>query len=134
MKKQIIAEITVIACVALGAVVWQWNAEVEDLPAEPAKAAVPAEIEARSEEVPHIFISGDMAEPETVVITKDEPEVTAEPVAESELKHAEVTAEEKTGMPAPTPTLKPQATSKYAPASTEPKPGDRKVINGEPHV
>jgi len=60
MKKQAIAGIAVIACVALCAVVWQGSAEVEELPVEPIKNAVSAEIEPRSEKTPHIFISEDM--------------------------------------------------------------------------
>ena len=113
MKKQIIVGIGIIACVALCAVVWQWNAEVEDLPAEPVKAAVSAEIEVRPEETPHIFISKDVPEPKAEVITEDEPGVTG------------VTPEEKTEKPTSTPSLKPQAVSKSAPASTELKSGDR---------
>lgn len=122
MKKQIIVGIGIIACVALCAVVWQWNAEVEDLPADPVKAAVYAEIEARPEETPHIFISEDVPEPKAEVITEDELGVTG------------VTPEEKTEKPTSTPSPKPQAVSKSAPASTEPKPGDRTYIDGEPHV
>lgn len=63
MKKQIIAGIVIIACVALCAAVWPRSAEVGDLPAEPVKPAVSAEIEARSEKTPHIFISADMHTP-----------------------------------------------------------------------
>lgn len=127
MKKPIIVGISIIACVALCAVVWQGSAKVENLPVKPLKAAVRAEIEARSEETPHIFISDNMAAPETKNVAEIEPQIT------------EVTAEEKTETPAPVPTAapavpKPQAVSKSAPASTEAKPGDRTVIDGEPHV
>ena len=59
MKKQIVAGITVIACVALCAAVWPRSAEVGNLPAEPIKAAVTAEIEARVEEKPQITPSDD---------------------------------------------------------------------------
>ena len=62
MKKQIIAGIGIIACVALCAVVWPRSAKVEALPAEQEKAAVSAEIEARSEDTPSIFISADFLE------------------------------------------------------------------------
>lgn len=48
--RKIIASVILTACVALCAAVWPRNAGVEDLPAEPAKIAVTAEIEARSEE------------------------------------------------------------------------------------
>ena len=57
MKKQIIAGITLAACVALGAAVWPRSAEVESLPGEPDKTAVNAEIEALSEETPYISSS-----------------------------------------------------------------------------
>lgn len=114
MKKKT-AGIAIIACVALCAAVWPWSAEVEDLPAEPVKTAVSAEIEARSEETPHIIISDDMHTP------------TSEDVAESEPQITEITAVEKTE-PAPKPV------SKSTPASAEPKPGDRTVIDGKPHI
>lgn len=91
-EKQIIAGLAVIAGVALCATVWPRSAEVEALPDEPIKNAVIREFEARSGEVPHIFISDYMAEPETVVIVKDEPEATAKPVAESEPKLPTVTS------------------------------------------
>ncbi len=119
MKKQIIAGIGIIACVVLCAAVWPRSAEVGDLPAEPIKAAVSAEIEAWSEEMSHIFISADMPTP------------LAEVLAESEPQTNEVTAEKETAPPiAPTS----HGVSKSAPASTEPKPGDRTVIDGKPHV
>lgn len=121
MKKPIIAGIAVIACVALCAAVWPQNAEVEDLPAEPVKNTVNAEIEARSEGAPHIFISEDKIAPETKVVTESEPEII------------EVTAEEKDEIE-PSTSLKSQAVSKPAQASVEPKPGDRTVVDGEPHV
>ena len=115
MKKQIIAGITVIACVALCAAVWPRNTEVGDLPAEPVKTAVTAEIEARSEEMPQILISADIPTPVAEAVTESEPPI------------AEITAEEKTE-PAVMPV------SQSAPVSTEPKPGDRTVIYGKPHI
>ncbi len=113
--KKTIAGIGIIACAALCAAVWPRSVEVEDLPAEPVKTAVSAEIEVRAEKVPHIFISADMPTP------------VAEAVTESKSTKIEVTAEEKTE-PAPKPI------SKSAPVSTEPKSGDRTVIDGKPHV
>lgn len=133
MRNQIIAGIGIIACVALCATVLPRSAEVEDF-AEPIKNAVSAEMEARSEETPLIFISEDVPKPETEVIAEDEPEDIAEAVAESGLKVTEVTAEEKTEKPTPTATPKPQAVSKSAPASAEPKSADRTVIDGKPHI
>ena len=119
MKKQIIAGIGIIACVALCATVWPRSTEVGDLPAEPVKIAVSTEIESRSEERLHIFISADMPTPVTETVVESEPPI------------AEVTAEKETAPPkAPTS----HAVSKSAPASTEPKPGDRSVIDGKPHV
>ncbi|MFA5637700.1 MAG: hypothetical protein WCY49_03340 [Anaerovoracaceae bacterium] len=58
-KKQIIAGIAITPCVALCAALWLRSARVEPLPAEPVKTAVGDEIEARSEETPHIFIFAD---------------------------------------------------------------------------
>lgn len=98
---------------------WPRNAEVGALPANPVKAAVNAKIEARSEKTPHVFISEDVPAPE------------AEPVAESEPQVSEITAEKETTPPT-VPTS--HAVSKSAPVSTEPKPGDRTVIDGKPHV
>lgn len=100
---------------------WPRVAGVEGLPAEPLKAAVSTEIEARSEETTHIFISEDMTAPETKAVAESEPQIT------------EVTAEEKTETALPAATTS-QAESKSAPASVEPKPGERTVIDGEPHV
>lgn len=95
------------------------NTEVRDLPAEPAKKAVTAEIEARSEETSHIFISANM------------PTLVTEAIAESEPQITDVTAEKETAPPtAPTS----HAVSKSAPASAEPNPGDRSAIDGKPHV
>jgi len=121
MKKQIMARIAIIACVALCAAVWPRSAEVEDLPAEPVKTAVNAEIEVRSENVPHIFISADMPTP------------IAEAVTESESPKIEITAEEKTET-SPSTSPASHAVSKSAPVSTEPKPGDRATIDGKLHV
>lgn len=73
IKKQIIAGIVAIAYVALCAAVWPRNAEIGDLPAEPLKTAVSAEIEARSEETPHIFISEDMSTPVAEAVAESEP-------------------------------------------------------------
>lgn len=121
MKKQITTGIAVIACVALCAALWPRSAEVGDLPAETVKAAASAEIEARSEETSHISIYEDIPAPQVETVAESEPQIT------------EVTAEEKTETVPPTaPTSHP--VSKPAPASAEPKPGDRTVIDGESHV
>lgn len=124
MKKQIIVVIGIIACVALCAAVWPRNAEVEELLAEPVKTAVNAEIEARSEKTPNIFIFKVNPAPEVESISESEPLIT------------EITTEKETEKPAPTPAAAQtsQAGSKPAPVSTEPKPSDRTVIDGEPHV
>lgn len=121
MKKQIIAGTVAITCVALCAAVWPWSAQVGNLPAEPLKTAVTAEIEAQSEELPLILISEDVLVPK------------AGAVAESEPKIIEITAEEKTET-TPPPVQTSQAVSKPAPVSTEPKPGDRTTIDGKLHV
>jgi len=55
MKKKIIVGICITACVALCAAVWTRSTEVGNLPAEPIKTAVTAEIEARSNEVRPVF-------------------------------------------------------------------------------
>lgn len=119
MKKQIIAGVGIIACVALCAAVWLRNAEVGDLPAEPIKAAVSAEIEARSEETQHIFISADMPTPITEAVT------------ESNSPKAEITAEKETEKPAPAHTaqeVKPTA------LTSEPHNGDVRVVDGEKQI
>ena len=121
MKKLITAGITVISCVALCAAVWPRSTEVDDLPTEPVKSTVTAEIEARSKEKTPIIIP--------VVTSDPEPE----PVAESEPVKNVITAEEKTEQASPAePTF--CAVSKPAPVSAEPKPGDRAVIDGKPHI
>ena len=119
--RNIITSIILAVCVALCATVWPRSTEVEDLPVEPVKTSVSAEIEAWSEETPHNFISADM------------PTLEVEADVESEPQMAEITAEEKTETAPPTvPTS--HTISKPAPASREPKPGDRTVIYGEPHI
>lgn len=119
MKKQIIAGIAVIACVALCAAVWPRSAEMVDLPAEPTKTVITAEFESRSEEISEILLSADALAPE------------AETVAESEQPKAEITAEKETELVPPA-ALTPHAVS--ASTSAEPKPGDRTVIDGKPYV
>lgn len=119
MKKQIIAGVTVTACVALCAAVWPRSAEVEGLPAEPAKAAVTAEIEARSAEIPQILLYADTPAPE------------AEAVAESEPPKTEITAEKETEQPVPTQTA--HSTEAIA-SSSEPRNGDVRVANGEKQI
>lgn len=114
--KKIIPGLAVIACVALCAVVWPRSDEIGDLPAEPVKTAVSAEIEARSEEVPSIFISADTPASET------------EPVAENEPEEVEVTAEKETEKPAPSQSVK------QSPTSSEPHNGDVRVVDGEKQI
>lgn len=121
MKKQVITEIAVISCVALCAAVWPRNAEVRDLPAEPVITAVYAKIEARPEETPQIFISGDIPAPE------------AEAVVESEPMKTKITAEKETASVPPaseiasTPSSTPKASAQSSP---DPKPGTIAVIDG----
>ncbi len=122
MKKLIIVGLGIIACVALCAAVWPRSAEVRDLPTEPLITAVTAEIEARSEETPsQILLSADVPVPDS------------ETVAESEPKETEITAEEKTE-PVAQAEPAPRTASKSAPVSSEPKSGDRTVIDGKPYV
>ncbi len=119
MKKQIIVGIGVIACVALCAAVWPRNSEVEDLTAKPDKTVVNAEIEAQSEETPHIFISEDALALETEV------------VAESNLSKMEISAEKETEKPAPAQTAQ---QVKPAASSSEPHNGDVRVVDGEKQI
>jgi hypothetical protein len=121
VKKQIIVGIGIIARVALYAAIWLQSTKVGNLPSESVKTAANAETEARAEEISEMLISADTPAPET------------EPVAESEPPKTEVTAEKQTEaeqQASPTP----HAVSKSASVSTEPKPGDRSVIDGKPHV
>lgn len=121
MKRQIIIGIGIIAFVALCAGVWPQSAGVENLPAEQEKTAVTAEIEARSEKISLITLSVDNPAPE------------AEVVAENEPPKSEITAEEKTELVSQAePTSR--DVSKSAPVSSEPKSGDRAVIDGKPHI
>lgn len=126
MKKLIIAGITVTACVALCAAVWPRSTEVGDLPVEPSISAVNAGIEARSEETSEILSSADTHSPEPKLI------------AESEPTEPKITTEKETQIQAPQPTppatLTPAVTSKSSPASSEPKSGNKKVIDGKPYV
>lgn len=100
---------------------WPRRAEVEDLPAEPEKTAAIAEIEAQSEEMAEILLSTNTHAPE------------AEAVAESEPPKTEITAEEKTE-PAPPMESAPHVASKSSLVSSEPKTGDKAIIDGEPHI
>ncbi|HBV96663.1 MAG TPA: hypothetical protein DEF36_06430 [Desulfotomaculum sp.] len=125
MKKQIIAGIAIIACVALCAAVWPRSAEVEDLPVEPIKTAVTSEIEANPKEAPPIILSAD----------------DSEVVAESESPKTEaIAAEEKTEPMPPTEPVSetasiPSATPKTsAQPSSNSKSGDRAIIDGKPHM
>ena len=85
------------------------------VPTEPVKSAVTTEIEARPEETPQILLSADTPAPEAEAVAESDPQVT------------EITAEEKTE---PTP----HTVSKSTPAFAVPKPGDRAVIDGKPHI
>lgn len=121
MKKQIIAGITIIACVALYAALWPRSAKVEDLTAKPIKAAVTSEIEPWSEKTSQIFISVDAPTPKAEAIVKNEPEKTETP---AEKDTEPVSPAEPTN----------HVLSKSAPHSNEPKSGDKTVIDETPHV
>lgn len=118
MKRQVVAGITVIACAALCANLWTRSAEVEDLPAEPIKAATNAEIEPRLEETPRIILSADS------------PVFEAEPVTESEPEETDITSEKETEKPAP------QMAQRVKPTASSPEPhmGDVRVVDGEKQV
>ncbi|MDF1494988.1 DUF6550 family protein [Caproiciproducens sp. CPB-2] len=116
MKKKIILVVAIITCVALCTAVWPWSFEVGDLPIEPIKPAVIAEIEARAEETPQIFLSADIPAPEQ------------EAVAESEPQKTDITAEKEIQKPAPTQQTQ---THKLSPSSSEPHMGDVRVVNSE---
>jgi hypothetical protein len=117
--KKITAGITVIAFVALCAVVRPQNAEVGDLPAEPVKAAVNVETEDRAEKISEILLSDNNVTSETEVIT--------------ESKLLEVTAEEKTETAQPIEPIS-NILSKPPPTSTQSKSGDILVIVGKPFI
>lgn len=119
MRKQIIAVISIIACVALCAAVWPRSTEVGDLPAEPVKTSVNAEIEAHSEAMLQILLSADA------------PALEVEDVVESEPLTTEITTEKETEKPVPVQTtqqVKPTA------SSSEPHSGDVRVIDGEKQI
>jgi len=119
MNKHIITGIGIIACVALCAALWPRNAEVGNLPAEPIKTAVSAEIESRSEEMPQILLSADTPVP------------VVEPVMESEPTETQITAEKETEQPAPT---QPAQQVKSTESSSEPHNGDVRDVNGEKQI
>ncbi|NLI92964.1 MAG: hypothetical protein GX434_12470 [Peptococcaceae bacterium] len=99
---------------------WPRSTEVGDLPAKPEKTAVSAGIEAHSEEIPEILLSDDNSAPEVEIVAENEPTET------------DIAAEEKTE---PAPQSEPaRAVSKLATASSEPKSGDKAIINGKPHI
>lgn len=119
MKKQIIIGITVVACVALCATVWLRDAEVGNLPAMPVKAAESTEIEAQSEEIPHILLSADSPAPEVKEVVESEPPIT------------EITAEKESLKPAQAQTEQPV---KPTASSSEPHNGDVRVVDGERQI
>lgn len=119
MKKQIIIGITVAACVALCATVWLRDAEVGNLPAMPVKATVSTEIEAQSEEIPHILLSADSPAPEVKEVVESEPPIT------------EITAEKESLKPAQAQTEQPV---KPTASSSEPHNGDVRVVDGERQI
>ena len=119
MKKLIIVVTGIIACVALCASVWPRNAEVEDLPAEPVKAAVIGEIDDRSEETLQILFSAGT------------PASKRKGVSENKPPETEVITEKEMPEPASTQELK----AKEAPElSDEPHMGDVRVVNGEKQI
>ncbi len=119
MKKQIIAGIGFVTCVALCAAVWPRSAEVESLPAEQIINATIAEIEARPEETPDIFVSEVMSVPEV------------ESVIESNTPKTEITAEKEAEKPDPE-----QAAQQVKPtaSSSEPHNGDVRIVDGEKQI
>jgi hypothetical protein len=86
---------------------------------EPVKAAVSTEIEARSEETPHIFIYAVMSTPE------------AEPITESEPPATQITAEKEIEKSEPTQTAQPV---KPTASSSEPRNGDVRIVDGERQI
>ena len=119
MNKQIITEIGIIACIALCAAVWPRSAEVGDLPAEPVKTDVSAEIEARSEEMPRILFSTDTPAPE------------AEPIAGREPAGTQITTEKETKKPMSAQTAQ---QAKPPASSSEPHNGNVHIVDGEKQI
>lgn len=76
MKKQIIAGLTIIACVTMYAAVWPRNSEDEAIPVTLGKPVVSANIAAIQEEPLHFISSADTQSPE--------PAETEESTAEKE--------------------------------------------------
>lgn len=118
MRKQIITGIATIACVTLCAAMWPRSAEVRNLPAEPVKAAVTAEIEAGLEGTPEIFIFADISAPRS------------ETVAESEPPKTDLTAKEETQKPMPIQAVQ----SAKPPLSSKPRMGDVRIVGGEKQI
>lgn len=59
MKKVLINDIVITACIALYAAVWLRSSEDEKVPAEPVKLAMNAEIEAKPEESTQAIFPAD---------------------------------------------------------------------------
>ena len=119
MKKHIIIGIAVTACVALCAAVWPPSAEDGKVPAEPVQPAVIAEIGTKPEETSKILFSADSHTPKL------------EYVEESEPSNTDITTEEKIEA---VPSATPKPTSTPAQPSSEPKSGDRVIIDGKPYI
>jgi len=120
--KKIIISIILTTCVALCAAVWPRSVEDRNVPAEPIKPAVNAEIEAKPEKPPQIILSAENNTPETESITEIEPP-----------KPAVMAIAEKSE---PIQHAKPASTPDSLPVqpSADPKPGSKTVIDGKPYI
>lgn len=124
MKKQITAGITIIACVAIYAVVWQRNAGDEVMPVTQEKSAISANMAAMQEEPLQIILSADTQSPKTAE--------TEESTTEKEQASSPPDKTEAIGTlePASTPSPAPKPAASSAPPSSDPKPGTIAVIDG----
>lgn len=122
MKKQVIAGIGVIACVALCAAVWPRNAEVGDLPSEAIITVVTAEIETKKEETPPLVISVENNSSEPEPVAEVEPAIQIVPAA--------------TDSPEASPPVisSPKLATPPEPTISEPKAGSKTVIDGTPYL
>jgi len=127
LKNQIIAGITIAACVTLCAAVWPRIAG-DMVTVTPEKPAMSADVAATQEEPLHIIFSADTQSPEPA----ETEESTAEKEQASSLPDEAILEHEATGAPEPTstPSSAPKTAASSVPPSSDPKPGTIDVIDG----
>lgn len=123
MKKQITAGITIIACVAMYAVVWLQSTEDKVMSVTQEQTTISVDVAATQEESMQTIFSADTQSPEPA----ETEESTAEKEQASSPPDEAILEPEATGTPEPTSTT----SLAHKPASSsDPKPGTIAVIDG----